>query len=125
MLGANIIIGYVSSSTTYIRDDYGWQTFSHRADTLLGGTDDVVIDGGMEAGGETEIQFTIPLDSGDSYDKPLVPGSTYTVLLAHGADGVDDFSTQHEYATMTEIQIWGIGLDAATWASVKSSVLSE
>ncbi len=122
MLGANILIGYVSSGTTYIRDDYGWQTFSHRADTLLGGTQDFVIDGGSESGGSTEIRFTIPLDSGDQYDKPLSPGTTYTVLLARGPNGVDDFTTQHEFATFTEITIWGVGLENATWGSLKSSL---
>jgi hypothetical protein len=123
MLGANIIIGYVSSGTTYIRDDYGWQTFSHRADTLLGGTQDVVIDGGSEAGGLTEIRFTIPLSSGDQYDKPLIAGTTYTILLARGPNGVDDFTTQHEFATFTEITISGVGLESATWGSLKSGEL--
>lgn len=65
MFGANIIIGYYSGGT-FMRDDYGWQLTSHRDETLLGGTSDVVNDGGGEAGGEMEIKFTIPLDSGAS-----------------------------------------------------------
>jgi hypothetical protein len=120
MLGANFILGYVVSSATTLRDDYGWQTFSHRADTLLGGTSDVTLDGGSESGGETTIMFTIPLDSGDQYDKPLVPGDTYTVLLAYGPNGADDFSTQHAFATTAEIGIWGLALENGTWAEIKS-----
>lgn len=30
------------------------------------------------------IEFQIPLDSGDSYDKPLVVGKEYRILLAWG-----------------------------------------
>ena len=64
MLNANIIIGYVVSGTPVIRDDWGVQATSHRDDTLLGGTSDVITDGGFEEGGSTEIHFTIPLNSG-------------------------------------------------------------
>lgn len=121
MLGANMIIGYVTTETTEIRDDYGYQTFSHDADTSLGGTHDVLLDGGSETGGETEIRFTIPLNSGDQYDKQLVPGNTYTVLLAHGADGEDNFTTKHEFVTSTEIEIWALSFAGRTWAGIKAA----
>jgi len=123
MLNANIILGYVVSTSTSIRDDFGWQVFSHRADTLLGGTEDVTIDGGSESGGETTIMFTIPMDSGDQYDVVLTPGNTYPVILARGPDGADDFSTQHEFAVMAEISIWGLALENGTWAKIKSLTL--
>ena len=84
MLNSNIIIGYVVTPDTFIRDDWGWQPTSHRSDILMGGTDDVTIDGGSEAGGSTTIQFTIPLDSGDQYDVVLTPGNTYPIILARG-----------------------------------------
>ncbi len=119
MLDANIIIGYVSGGDTFIRDDFGWQATSHRADTLMGGTHDVVIDGGSEAGGETQIRFTIPLDSGDQYDKPLVPGTTYPIILARGPAGADDFTTQHEFMTTAEITIQGFELQETSWAGMK------
>ncbi len=122
MLDANIIIGYVSGGSTYIRDDWGWQTTSHRADTLLGGSNDVTIDGGSESGGNTEIRFTIPLDSGDQYDKPLVPGNTYPILLARGPDGADDFSTYHAFIATAEIGILEYqALLPTTWAGVKGA----
>jgi len=120
MLNANIILGYVVSTTTTIRDDFGWQVFSHRADILLGGTDDVTIDGGSESGGETTIEFTIPLNSGDQYDVILTPGNTYPVILARGPDGADDFSVQHEFAVMAEIGIWDLALENSTWAFLKT-----
>lgn len=119
MLDANIIIGYVSGGNTFIRDDFGWQTTSHRADTLLGGTDDVLIDGGSESGGDTQIRFTIPLDSGDQYDKPLVPGNSYPIILARGPNGADDFSTQHQFITTASIDILAFSLDGSTWGRAK------
>lgn len=120
MFEANIIIGYVEDGDTYIRDDWGWQTTSHRADTLLGGTDDVTIIGGWEEGGSTQIQFVIPLDSGDEYDKPLVPGNTYPIILARGPDGANDFSTYHEFITTAEIEIAPLTLQGTTWGRVKT-----
>lgn len=121
MLDANIIIGYVESGTAYIRDDWGWQTTSHRADTLLGGTDDVTIIGGFESGGSTEIHFSIPLDSGDEYDKAMVPGNSYSIILARSADGQDNFSAPHAAVAMAEITIEPLSLDADTWAGIKAA----
>jgi hypothetical protein len=121
MLGANFILGYVASGTPTLRDDYGWQTFSHRDDTLLGGTNDISSPGGSESGGSTTITFTIPLDSGDQYDKPLDPGTSYTILLARGPNGADNFTTQHEFMTTASITIWGLALESGTWAGVKAA----
>jgi hypothetical protein len=119
MLNANIIIGYVASGTPSLRDDFGWQTSSHRDDTLLGGTSDVTVDGGFETGGSTEIHFTIPLDSGDAYDRVLVPGNTYTVILAMSADGEDNFTAPHAVVATSTINIEELSLDPQTWASIK------
>lgn len=119
MLDANIIIGYVASGDVSIRDDWGWQTTSHRADTLLGGTHDVTIDNGFEEGGSTEIHFTIPLDSGDEYDKELQPGNTYNIILARSADGQDNFSAPHSVISTATITIEELSLEPETWASIK------
>lgn len=121
MLGANIIIGYVSSGTPNLRDDYGWQVTGHRDDLLLGGTRDLTVDGGTESGGATEIRFTIPLDSGDAYDKALVPGNSYPVILAMGPAGADDFSTQHQAVAVAQIDLWALALDPDTWGGIKAS----
>jgi len=120
MSEANLIIGYVESGTAYLRDDYGVAPTSHAPDTALGGTDNVTINGGDETGGETTIEFSIPLDSGDSYDKALAPGNSYPVILARGPDGADDFSTYHEFVTSTNIEIWALDFDSATWGGLKT-----
>lgn len=95
MQDANIIIGYVEGPMISIRDDFGTSISSHSSDESLGGTGDVTNVSGSEAAGITEISFTIPLDSGDQYDRPLAEGSSYKVLLAYGPDGSDDFTTYH------------------------------
>lgn len=120
MLNANIIIGYVASGTPELRDDFGWQTSSHRDDTLLGGTSDVTVDGGSEAGGTTELQFTIPMNSGDSYDRVLVPGQTYPIILARSADGEDNFTAPHAVIATASIEIAELSLETGTWASIKN-----
>ena len=103
MQDANVIIGYVSNDTAYIRDDFGTGLNSHASDIGLGGTDDVADIGGTETGSVTEITFTIPLDSGDSYDRVLLVGQVYSVILAYGAD--DSFDTQHTVRVGTSIEI--------------------
>jgi hypothetical protein len=103
MQDANIIIGYVSNDTAYIRDDYGTGLNSHASDIGLGGTDDVTDIAGTETGGVTEITFTIPLDSGDAYDRVLVVGQVYSVILAYGDD--DAYGTSHTVRVGTNIEI--------------------
>ena len=120
MQGANLIIGYLESGTPSLRDDWGVATTSHASDVDLGGSDDVTVDGGSESGGETTIEFTIPLDSGDEYDKPLSPGNTYPVILARGPDGADDFTTYHEFVTSVEIEILALDFDSDSWGGLKA-----
>ncbi|MGD8717908.1 MAG: DOMON domain-containing protein [Candidatus Zixiibacteriota bacterium] len=105
MADSNMIIGYVAAGTVYARDDFGTSPTGHDADTNLGGADDVADATGKEENGSTEISFTIPLDSGDIYDKKLIVGQTYRVLLANGPDGSDDFSSRHEVRTAVNITI--------------------
>ena len=79
MQGANYIIGAVTSGGLVIEDHFGTGPTSHRRDSR----DDVLRAAGTVSGGQTVVEFAIPLDSGDPEDKPLVPGRTYTVLLAY------------------------------------------
>jgi hypothetical protein len=82
MKDANYIMCAVVSDVATARDDFGVSAFSHSSDTSLGGEDTITIIGGTETNERTEVQFTIPLDSGDEYDRPLVEGNEYIVLLA-------------------------------------------
>ena len=106
MQGANFILGYVAEGNSVIFDMYGVAPVgrnSHPPDEELGGTNDIVEFGGVEVDGSTTLEFKIPLDSGDQYDKPLVPGETYAVIAAAGRS--DDADSPH--ATIFPIQFLG------------------
>ena len=105
MEGANLLIGYVENDTVYIRDDFGTGQVTHDADTNLGGTSDIEIISGQESGGETKIEFRIPMDSEDQYDKVLVDGNTYSMIFAYGHDDADDYTSGHEWAEVASIEL--------------------
>lgn len=105
MKDANIIIGFVQDGKAVIRDDFGNGLMSHRSDIDLLGKNDVTDKAGKEENGTTEIGFTIPLNSGDDKDKPLVPGKTYKVILAAGGKDADDFSSKHKKIGRVEIKL--------------------
>jgi hypothetical protein len=94
MEGANFILGAVTGGRVTVRDDFGTGPVAHSADTENGGTNDILDAAGCEANGKTYLEFVIPLDSGDLMDKPLVPGSTYKVLIAYHETS-DDFNAWH------------------------------
>lgn len=101
MKDADIIIGYVHEGQLYIEDHYGSGYTSHKSDIKLEGTDNVTAISGEEVEGYTTIKFSIPLNSGDIYDKVLEPGRPYKVIFAYGRK--DDFKSIHSYRTSAEI----------------------
>ena len=103
MKDANFIIGYVKEGTVHIRDDYGTSRTGHAEDTSAEGKDNITNKSGTEAKGNTEIGFTIPLDSGDPKDRVLVPGKSYKVILAYGRR--DDFKSYHKKKVSTKITL--------------------
>jgi hypothetical protein len=104
MAGANILIGYVDGSgSVSVEDHFGDGLFTHRQDTRLGGTRDVAVIGGSESSAGTVVTFSIPLDSGDQYDKTLEPDTTVHVILAWGAN--DNISRRHRRRYSTTIHL--------------------
>ncbi len=94
MQGANFIIAAVRGGRLSIRDDYGNESVSHASDLLLGGTDDILEAAGQERGGQTTVEFVIPLASRDPYDKRLIPGETYPIVVAYHETS-DSFAARH------------------------------
>ncbi len=94
MRGANFIIAAVEDGRLMIRDDYGDGSVRHTADTLLGGTDDIIEAAGRERDGWTTVEFVIPLATRDEYDKTLVPGGVYHILVAYHNTS-DSFAARH------------------------------
>ena len=96
MKGANYVLGYVKDGEVFIQDMFGVKPTgpgSHPPDEELGGTNDILKYAGREEGGLTVIEFKIPLDSSDQYDKPLRSGGSYDLITALGPS--DDFASRH------------------------------
>ena len=95
MRDANILIGYVDddSGEVVVEDDFGNTMFTHVPDENLGGESNVTVTGGNQTRDSTTIEFSIPLDSGDQYDQPLVVGTTVHIILAWGAN--DNIRVKH------------------------------
>ena len=105
MQDANILIGYVKNDKAYMEDDYGSGPSSHAPDVGGGGTDDITVIIGHETAGRTELQFIIPLDSGDGRDRKLTVGEIYKVILAYGEDNADDFTSYHKFRIVVDVKI--------------------
>ncbi|HOD53805.1 MAG TPA: DOMON domain-containing protein, partial [Candidatus Cloacimonadota bacterium] len=105
MANANIIIAYVSNGVLNIRDDFGVSQTSHNSDLSLGGTNNILQSNGTEENGITRVQFQIPLNSGDQYDKVLTPGQNIPVILAKGANNSDNFTSMHTTVSSGQIMI--------------------
>jgi hypothetical protein len=105
MLGADFIIGYVSGGEVSVADHYGNSRYSHQDDSAGGGSTNIADISGSESGGTTTISFSIPLAPDDPRDKQLEPGRTYTILLAHGGNGEDNFKSAHTTKTRAEISL--------------------
>jgi hypothetical protein len=100
---ANIIIGYVvNGSEVHIQDNYGTSLSTHEMDVHQ----DVTAISGTETASppHTEINFTIPLNSGDTQDIALVPGNQYYFFIAYSSYA-DDFVTYHDDYCITKITL--------------------
>jgi len=104
MEGANIIIGAVKDGKVKIEDHFGDRKRGHSSDEELGGKNDVKNPVGTEEKGITTVSFTIPLNSGDKYDKPIPADGKGKVMLAYGA-GKDSFTNRHPFNVVYEINL--------------------
>lgn len=94
MQGANIIIGAVKNGKVRIEDHYGDRKRNHKKDEKLGGKNHILNPKGTEVDGVTTISFTLPLDSGDQWDKPIDTSKKYRIMLGIGG-GRDSFRSGH------------------------------
>ena len=104
MEGANFILAYMADGEIHIQDHYGIGMTSHGADVDRGGEDNVLAAAGVEWADSTIVEFMIPLDSGDPSDKPLLPGGTYTILVAYH-DLRDELTLRHSRRGTGEITL--------------------
>jgi hypothetical protein len=103
---ANILIGHVSGGAAHVRDDFGFGNDTHESDSSLqGGQQNASDVSGSESSGETTISFTIPLNSGDTWDNVMEDGETIPLVLAAGENGADDFTSGYNLITSTTISL--------------------
>jgi hypothetical protein len=99
-LDANIIQAAVAAGELTIQDQFGTDPFSHSEDA----EQDILEAAGAETDGDTVVEFSIPLDSGDAWDRPLLPGNTYSLLLAYN-ESSDDLASMHSAASTTQFTL--------------------
>ena len=106
MQNANIIIGYVKDGEVTVSDQFGVAQTAHKPDESLSrGESNVTGVSGSESAGRTELRWTIPLNSGDRYDKALRAGGKQKVILAYGKNEADDLVSYHAFRTTVEITL--------------------
>jgi hypothetical protein len=103
MGGANLIIGFVRAGKAEVVDHYGIMREKHKDDEKIGGQTNVSNVSGSEADGTTEVEFTIPLDSGDAKDRPLSLEDDNTVLLAYGKS--DRIVLKHRFRAILRVNL--------------------
>jgi hypothetical protein len=103
MAGANLIIGLVKAGRAEVLDHYGIMKEKHKDDEKIGGQADVSNVSGSEANGTTELEFTIPLDSGDAKDRPLSIQDDNIVLLAYGKS--DRIVLKHKFRALLRLNL--------------------
>ena len=84
MKDADMYIGYVNGSEVVLEDQFADKLTMHHSDVSLGGKSNIISFSGKEENGVTTIEFTRPLNTGDSFDKVLVPGNEYNLIFAYG-----------------------------------------
>jgi hypothetical protein len=101
---ANMILGAVVNGAVIARDDVGTGLFSHGPDTSVGGQDNLLAVAGREVDGKTILEFAIPLNSGDTADRPLAIGQTVKIIVAYQTTS-DDFAERHSRRAAGEITL--------------------
>jgi len=94
MKDADMIFGWVKDGQATLLDLYSTgSTGPHPPDEELGGTNDILEFEGTEEGGYTTIEFKRKMDTGDKYDKVLIPGQTLNFIWAMATS--DSFNRKH------------------------------
>ena len=100
MQGADYILAAVTDGALIIEDHFGTGRFRHTKDAQQ----DILEAAGTEDEGQTIVEFRIALDSGDSADKPLLPGESYPLLVAFHATS-DSLSVRHTHRATAELTL--------------------
>jgi hypothetical protein len=103
MKGANFLIGYVKGGEAQVFDHYGTELKKHKEDAKIEGRTDVSKVSGSEQDGQTVLEFTVPLDSGDAKDRPILAQGETIVLLAYGRS--DSIVLKHRFRSISKVNL--------------------
>jgi hypothetical protein len=99
----DMVLGFVTNGEAGVLDMYSSGEFGPcRADSELGGSDDIVEFGGREQGGVTTIEFKRRLVTGDGYDGELASGVNEIIWAYSSFDDTRQKHAEHGYG---EIQL--------------------
>lgn len=104
MKDADFVLAYVDQTGVHVEDSFGIDFVAHAPDTELGGHNDILEQAGLEQSDSTVIEFRRRLDTGDTYDRAIRPGSL-TVLFAHAHE--DDFVSYHASRSTATLDFFG------------------
>ncbi len=104
MKDANIVLFALENENVIARDDYGTSNFSHSSDEELGGSFDITEYAGKKENNITTIEFVIPMDSGDEFDRVLEPTGNYSVIIAVNLANTD-FNSKHSKKSSGVIEL--------------------
>ncbi len=94
MKDADMLFGAVKVKDLLMMDAYSTGEFGpHPADTVLGGTDDLLAYGGNESNGWTTVELIRELNTSDPYDAVLSVNETVPIIWAFSSQ--DDLTSQH------------------------------
>jgi len=103
MKDADMVLGFVEGGEATVSDQFSTGDFGpHKADTELGGTNDILEFGGKEMAGYTTIEFKRALNTGDKYDHPLLKGAN-KIIWSYGSG--DQTTTKHANRGYGEIDL--------------------
>ncbi|OQA16018.1 MAG: DOMON domain protein [Chloroflexi bacterium ADurb.Bin360] len=105
MKDADYFFGFVVNGEAKLWDAFGMGTTgpTHPADEEIGGANHILEFAGVETGGLTRFELKRLLDTGDVYDKALVPGNSYNIIIAIGDD--DDYDGYHSLVRSGEMML--------------------
>ena len=89
--------------TAEVFDHYGTETKKHQDDEKIEGTSNLSNVSGSEQDGQTVLEFTVPLDSGDAMDKPVSAQGETVVLLAYGRS--DSIVLKHRFRAILKVNL--------------------
>ena len=98
MKDADIKIGNIVEGEVRLEDHYGTSATGHKQDK----ENEIIEVMGKEADGWTMIEFIMPLNTGQSDDKAIVPGKEMKVIIAYSSS-TDALWRKHNFRASAEL----------------------